>query len=346
MKNIIYIGNSNPKTSSYQRAKALERLGNNVIIKDPYVIVEKKMKLALSNKFHYLSGYRFLQSILIDWIREINFTEIKPDIVWVNSGELLGSKCIAILKMNHCPVILYNNDDPTGGRDGGRFGSLLSAIKLYDLCVVMREVNINEFKALGAKNVLKVTMSCDEVANHPFDKAEDIPKKFHSDVAFIGTWMRHENRDEFLLDLINRGVPLSIWGDRWYKSPLWNAIKPFHRGSALSGKDYVAAIQGAKICLGLLSKGNRDLHTMRSFEIPYIGGLLCAERTVEHEKFYLEGHEAVFWNDSSECADVCLKLLKDDKLRNDIREAGFRRVRELGVLNEPICQKIIANCLA
>jgi hypothetical protein len=153
--------------------------------------------------------------------------------------------------------------------------------------------------------------------------------------------MRHEKRDEFLLKLVRLGVPVSIWGDRWEKSPFFAELKSYWRGPAVYGRDYVAGIQGAKICLGFLSKGNRDLYTRRSVEVPFIGSFFCAERTTEHEKMYKEGEEAVFWSSAEECAQVCLKMLKDDELRDTIRLAGMKRVRELNAGNEDVCRSIV-----
>ena len=91
-------------------------------------------------------------------------------------------------------------------------------------------------------------------------------------------------------------------------------LKPYFKGQTLKGKDYISAIQGSKICLGLLSKGNRDLHTTRTFEIPFIGSLLCAERTSEHLELFDENLEAVFWNSAEECAEKCKELLKNQLL--------------------------------
>jgi spore maturation protein CgeB len=142
-------------------------------------------------------------------------------------------------------------------------------------------------------------------------------------------------------------VPLSIWGGRWGRSPLWQSLQPACRGGILAGRDYVAAIQGAKLCLGLLSKGNRDLHTTRSLEIPFAAGLLCAERTSDHQVLYQEGKEAVFWRDATECARVCHYLLENEPLREGIRLAGQERVKALRVGNEDICQRILRTaCVA
>jgi spore maturation protein CgeB len=337
---ILYIGDSSSGSSSAARANALSRLGHKVVLIDPYQAFHEQLGPTWLAAFHFRTGYRFVSFGVKAWLKRI-IPEYKPDLVWVNSGELFGPEAIKIIRQLPCPVILYINDDPMGLRDGHRFDSLQKAIKFYDCCVVMREINVFEFRAKGAKDVLRVHMSYDEVAHKPYESYADIPLQFHSEVAFIGTWMRHEKRDEFLLKLVQQGVSVSIWGDRWEKSPLFSKLKPHWRGRALYGRDYVAALQGAKVCLGLLSKGNRDLHTTRSLETTYAAGVLCAERTPEHLEMYREGVEAVFWSDADECAEKCKELLADDEKRERIRIAGMKRVRELKAGNENVCQTIL-----
>lgn len=339
--NILYIGDNDNASTSYHRASALLRLGHHVDIRNPAYACENQLENFILGKFHYRTGYRFIQKKIMTWLSDIVDDITTPDLIWVNGGELIGAKGVQLLKQLGCPVILYNNDDPTGGRDGRRFDSLLQALPYYDLCAVMREINIEEYKALGAQKVIKVTMSYDEILHQPFEPSQEIPVQFKSQIAFIGTWMRHEKRDEFLLKLIDAGLPVSIWGDRWQKSPHWDRLHVYYRGGALSGRDYVAAVQGAKLCIGMLSKGNRDLHTTRSMEIPYIGGLLCAERTSEHTAMYKEGEEAVFWKDNEECIAVCKKLVSDYELRDNIRIAGKQRVMKNKTGNEDVCAVIL-----
>ncbi|EOR92912.1 hypothetical protein ADIARSV_4000 [Arcticibacter svalbardensis MN12-7] len=337
MAHILYIGDCNPNTTSAHRANALERLGNVIIRRDPYQIFS-------SRRFefvHFRTGYHLKQSAINKWATDIVNTIQKPDLVWVGSGELLGPKSIKILKTFNVPIVVYNNDDPTGKRDGHKFDSLIKALPLYDLVVVVRNETKEGCLKAGAKRVMRVFMSYDEIAHHPYRNPAEIPNDFKSEVAFIGTWMRHEKRDEFFMELLKRNIPLRIWGDRWEKSPYWNTLKSVHSGGGLGGRNYVAAIQGAKICLGLLSKGNRDLHTQRSLEIPYAGGLLCAERTTEHLEMYKEGVEAVFWADAKECAAVCSELLANDVKRESIRQAGMKRIRANSIGNEDVCQSIL-----
>jgi spore maturation protein CgeB len=338
---ILYLGDDHPGSTSAHRALALQRLGHDVIIKNPLHGLPDSLKSPLWNAINFKTGYRMIQPAIKSWARRTVDSMKKPDLIWVDSGELLGEKSMQILKSAGCPIVLYNIDDPTGKRDGHRFDLLIKSLLHYDLVVVVRKETELECLALGAKKVIKVNRSYDEIAHRPFENRDFIPEKFKSDIAFIGTWMRKEKRDEFLLKLINHGVPVSIWGDSWQKSPLYAQLKPYYRGSGLSGRDYIAAIQGAKVCLGLLSAGNRDLHTTRSFEVPYAGGLLCAERTTEHTALYKEDHEATFWSDADECAAICKTLLIEDQKRERIRIAGMNKVRSIQGGNEDLCRLVL-----
>lgn len=340
---ILYIGDDLPSSTSFHRAAALIRIGHKVDIENPYVHCRNNFKNPLINKIHYITGYYFLQRKVNKWADFLLSQGRKYDLIWINSGELIGSKALQLLKTTGCPTILYNNDDPTGMRDGNRFRTLLKAIKFYDLVVIRKEKNNNSYQSLGVKNILNILMSYDEIAHKDYDLLEGIDTKYKSDIVFVGTWIRGENRDLFILELIKEGLEVTIWGDRWEKSIYWNDLKKYHKGHALSGYEYIAAIQGAKICLGFLSKANGDLHTRRSVEIPFSGGLLCAERTSVHQEMYQDGREALFWNDVQECAAICKKILSDDNLRESVRIAGMKKVRELKVGNEDICKKIISE---
>jgi spore maturation protein CgeB len=342
---ILYIGHAALESTSRHRADALTRLGHEVIVADPYAALATHLQGRLRGALHYRTGYRFLQPTIKRWLTNRLQQRQWFDIVWVDNGELLGVDCVRLLRSAGLLMVLYNHDDPTGKRDGHRFDSLLKSLPLYDVCAVVRQENIEEFAGRGAKVVMRVWMSYDEVMHAPYQDLSDVPANYRSEVVFIGTWMRGEGRDQFVLDLVKRGIPVSIWGQRWEKSPLWAQLKGCYRGGNLSGRDYVAAIQGAKVCLGMLSKGNRDLHTTRTMEIPYAGGVLCAERTSEHLELYKDGVEAVFWNDVDECAQQCRRLLDDEPWRESVRRAGMARVRASHLGHEDICGMLIDAAL-
>ena len=106
-------------------------------------------------------------------------------------------------------------------------------------------------------------------------------------------------------------------------------------------RHYCAAILSSKVCLGVLSKQNRDQHTTRSIEIPFIGGLLCAERTSEHQQMYVDKSEAFFWDDAIECAQLCHEILNDSLLRREVALQGHLRAMQCPYFNEKILRHII-----
>lgn len=218
----------------------------------------------------------------------------------------------------------------------------LKAVPDYDLLVVVRENNVSEAYSLGAKNVIHVFRSADEKAHYPRALTYEDYIQWASEILFIGTWM--PERGPFMAALIQAGLPLTIYGDHWQKAKEWPILRKAWKGNGLyKDEDYAKAIQTAKISLGLLSKGNRDLHTTRSLEIPSLGGLFCAERTSEHLKLYQESEEAVFWFDEIECIKLCKMLLSDEEKRKKIAAKGRVRCIQNNNFNEALMSKIIST---
>jgi dsDNA-binding SOS-regulon protein len=91
----------------------------------------------------------------------------------------------------------------------------------------------------------------------------------------------------------------------------------------------------------MLSKGNRDMHTTRSSEIPFIGSAFCAERTEEHSMMFREGEEAAFWDDAKECAEACQSLLRDEPRRQRMVEQARTKLDALQLGNEAVCARIL-----
>jgi spore maturation protein CgeB len=261
------------------------------------------------------------------------------DIAFADNGSLLTPGSVRRLRQRCGHVVNFNHDDPFGHRDRVRFSAYRRAVAEYDLVVVVRPTNVNEANESGARQVLLHPMVSDEVAHAPRALTPAIRAQWQSEVAFVGSWM--PERGPFMLDLVRRGVPLSIFGPGWRKAPEWAQLAAHHRAEYLDGDHYAYAVQCAKVSLGLLSKGNRDLHTTRSMEIPALGGLLCAERTAEHLQFYREGEEAAFWSDSAECAEVSLALLADTPRRERIASGGRARSLRNGYTSENLIRKVI-----
>ena len=262
------------------------------------------------------------------------------DAVWVDSGRNVGPKLVREMRERWGPVINYNPDDPFGYRDRLAWLLYRKAVPEYSLMVVVRTPNVEEAKVLGARRVERIYRLADEVAHAPRMVDPERARTFDADVAFTGTCF--EDRGAFMASLVERGLPLSLRGNRWDRTPQWSILQRAWKGPGTTNdEDYAAAILCAKINMGLLSQANRDEHTSRSAEIPYMGGLFCAPRTPEHLGMYRDGEEAVFWDDADECLAVCTALLKEPERMREIAANGRKRALANGYVNEPVLARLL-----
>ena len=334
---VLYVGPD--RGTSGHRARAIGRLGHRVRLVDPRVFVSGSRWLA---RWTWRTGALGLS----EYLRRRVLAAVGPghwDVALVDGGELIGPALVRDLARRADRVVNYNIDDPFGRRDRDRWRLYLRAAPDYDLLVVVRQVNVGEAYARGARQVLRVFRSADEDAHAPRPHAAHEAGRLEESVLFIGTWM--PGRGAFAAELVRRGVPLAIYGDGWARAPEWPAVRACWRGPAIYGDGYVRALGAAGACLGLLSAGNRDLHTTRSMEIPFAGGLFCAERTSEHCELYREGEEAVFWADAEECAERCRELAAAGARRREIARSGRRRCVANGHLNERVMDRVLCEAM-
>jgi spore maturation protein CgeB len=333
---ILYLGIDSG--TSRHRALSLRRLGHKVRHLNPHSFLPPGRITDFWNHHTGALGLgKFVRARVLNSIRNMEF-----DLAWVDAGNLICPELVQDLKRQARFVINYNVDDPYGTRDSNKWRIYLRSVPYYDRLVVLRECNVVEAYQAGATAVMRVYMSSDEVAHAPRKVTVADRAKWSSELAFVGTWM--PERGPFLARLAGLGLPVSIWGDRWSKAKEWPILRRLWKGPALrNDDDYAMAIQCAKVCIGLISKGNRDLCTQRSFEIPQLGGVLCAERTPEHLALYRQDTEAVFWGDPNECAEKCRRLLSDENWRNQVARNGQIRATRNATANQVVMNEIICR---
>jgi spore maturation protein CgeB len=335
---ILYIG---PDSGTCRHRRfALERLGHRVSLVDPYLAYPfPRLTRGWSFKTGALGLAGLVERYVLSLVGDQQF-----DLALVDGGEQISPRLVHALR-RHAPILVnLNNDHPYAPRDGRRWRLVLQALPLYDLYVAPRLSTVQAARRAGVRNVMQMNFAADEIAHRPITLTPEDHARFDADVVFAGAWM--PERGPLLVRLIERGVPLRIYGDRWEKAAEHTVLKPYIAGGSMIGDNYAKALQGAKIAIGLLSKGNEDLHTQRSLEVPAMGVLLCAERTSDHMAMYEDGVEAVFWDDADECADLCLKLLAEPERIASIAEAGRLRLARNGDYNEQLMAKVLATAVA
>jgi hypothetical protein len=335
---ILYLGDDSPHSTSEHRAAALRRLGHDVVQLNTQDAIPASRWTAILN---IRTGFRcFERRVCRHLFAAIGHRLF--DVVWIDCGQQLGPGFYKKIKAKGGTIINYNLDDPFGGRDHRKWDLYKQAVKYHDVTVVVRPENISEAGSWGARRVLRVFRSYDPVAHARREIPAAEANRRPADVVFVGSWM--PERGPFMVRLLELGVPLSIFGDHWQKAKEWPRLRSILRGGAIYGDDHVKAIQTAKVALGLLSEGNRDRHTTRSAEIPFIGGAaFCAQRTEEHEAMYRDTVEAAFWKTPEECAELCRRLLGDEGIRRSMVGAARARVIDLGLSNDRVQSWIISQ---
>jgi spore maturation protein CgeB len=331
---ILYIGPDSG--TSRHRFHALQRLGHTVKLVDTFKAFGGAAALMT---WGFRTGYLGLEQVITNFTLNSIGNETF-DVVWVDNGETVGKRLAKALKKHSRFMLNHNLDNPFTARDGHRWRLFRQGLPYYDLFATPRASTRNAALAGGATRAIAVHFTADEVVHRPVTLSDADRVMFKSEVAFVGTWM--PERGPFLKRIADRGVPLRIFGPRWNKSAEYSDLSPHITCRSLDDSDYVKAVAGTKIAIGLLSIGNEDLHTTRSLEIPAIGTLLCAWRTTDHNELYLDGKEAVFFDTPDECADSCLALLADEDRLKSISAAGHVRNRENNWFNERLCADLLS----
>lgn len=320
-------------------AEAIERRGHEVLHTDPYAEITKN-KLVEYWSWH--TG-ALGTSLLAEQTVRRDVGDGHFDVAFVDNGELISPRTVDFLKSRTSGVSLFLRDNPFVPRDGLRWRTLLAALPRYDLFVTRRTSTAEEATSRGVKSVMHTTLFADEILHQPQAPTAEERAKYGAPVSFVGTWF--PERGPFIETLVRRGVPLKVIGHRWSRAANYSTFAHVVVPGYLSPREYSAAVRSSSIAIAMLSKGNADLHTARSLEIPAMGVLFCAERTSEHLAMYKEGAEAVFWSSAEECADICLALLEDPDRIARIAAAGRRRVAASDHWTEPTMERILARTL-
>lgn len=328
---ILYVGATGG--TSLQRAKALVRIGHDVIHVSPYDRLPKLWAAWLQR----VGGFG------IDWFVARHLTktisDVDFDFAHVDSGDVIGPHSFAVIKSKASIVTNYNADNPYADPpiSGQRWNLFRRVVSRYDLAVTIRRPNILDWmNTQGVRRAITTFHTSDEIIHIA---SEDLDDTWRSQVCFVGTWM--PGREIFMGTLIDAGVPLTIYGPRWHKATNYAQLKPYIKSNFLEGGDYARAISGAKIAIAILNGDNFDLHTGRSVEIPAIGTAMIAQRTTYHEELYNGGLEALFFDNAVDCALQCLALLADHDRLEKIAAAGHVRAIKNNHFNEPLMQMIV-----
>lgn len=334
----LYLGDTTG--TSRHRSEAMRRIGWDVDVIDPRACFGNS---SLAEKWIWHAGSFGMAGLVRRYVLR-NLKHDRYDVCIVNHGELIAPELVRELRPKVGAILYYNGDNPFVARDHHRWRLTRKSLALYDLCATPRISTAEEGTRRGLA-MYRYIQTADEVIHRPRQYSEADRVRYGSDVSFIGTWF--PERGPFVVQLLEAGVDVRIFGANWDKAPEYERVK--HAviiPNLLGDEDYARATQYARIALGFVSVANQDFHTHRSVEIPALGTLLCAQRTDQHRELYREGEEAVFWDDMDECAAQCRALLAEPDRLAAISAAGAARQAASPHWNETLMTTLIDRALA
>lgn len=208
-------------------------------------------------------------------------------------------------------VANYLTDDPWN--PAHRAPWFLNALPEYYAVFSPRQANLGDLAALGCSKVSYLPFAFDPALHFSEEPSDNERENFSTDVLFIGG--ADEDRVPVCVAIAASGLSLAIYGDYWDRSEL---ARPFWRGYA-NPSTLRKATSAARVCLCLARKANRDGHTMRSYEVPAMRGVILAEATDDHKDMFGE-EGALYFRDTPEMIEKARWLVA--------REAGARRMAE------------------
>ena len=322
---MLFIGDQWLGSNARSLSMALRRNGWLVEILDPGYFLPQptytKFSLILRKLMNGLYRFNLNREILY------RIDSSPPAIVFVYKGTAIRPDTIQHIANSNSTVVLYYPDFSlyASGKN------IPQCIPLYDAILTAKSFGEDDMRPLGAKETHLVLHGCDTDVHRPIPQ-ELLPKPMRCEVAFIGMWSPHK---EAVLDgLLKRipGLDLKIWGKYWDRS---NALTVRERftGRAVFGDQYAAAIQSARINLGLLSEkrfgaSSGDLTTARTFEIPGCGAFMLHQRNEEVLGCFEEGKEIECFDSIDELAEKVHYYLDHEQERATIAKAGYERCVE------------------
>lgn len=214
-------------------------------------------------------------------------------------------------------TINFSSDDPWNPAHRSRW--FLDAIRAYELILTPRRVNIEQFRAAGARRVEHLPFGYDPWLLAPTPVAGIDPA---AQLLFVGT--ADGDRHRYVCELLDLGCRPLLVGTYWDR---WPETRALGIGQRTPGE--IAWLTAhAAACLILVRRANRDGHVMRSLEAAAAGGCLIVEDTADHRELYGADGDAVrYAGNASAVVEAFAELRRDPELRDHRAQKVGDRIR-------------------
>tara|TARA_B100001093_G_scaffold479610_1_gene508748 strand:+ start:1532 stop:2536 length:1005 start_codon:yes stop_codon:yes gene_type:complete len=316
---------SNKEGNAYELFKSME-LHNK--IKPKFINLKRKPLNKLIKKIFIKLGFPLDEFSFNDSLLKLDLNQY--DVIFIVKGITILPNTLSSIKKNkpNIKLVSWSLDDMYARHNNSFYYK--KGLKFYDYIFTTKSYNVNELKSFNAKKIIFHYQCCNDYIFN-YKKSVKAPNKV--DVSFVG--FPEKQRFESLKFLAQNGIKVNIYGSVKWKSRKYNFKHPnfIVEPRQLDFNEYIDKIAESKLSICFLRKMNRDLHTTRSVEIPAIGTLMIAEKTIEHSKLFKENEEAIFFKNNLELLKKIKFYLKNEQKRKRIADNGQKRIKELGLSN-------------
>lgn len=235
----------------------------------------------------------------------------RPDVVLVIKGDRFDESVHEAMDAAGARRFLWLYDEVRRTRHDEQ------SLDRYEGLISYSPLDVAAFRASGRE--------CLYVPN-AFDPTMQPTPRHTNQVLFIGA--RYPRRQHLMEALAKAGVPHLAVGRAWSRHPIdrartWEwARPPVTSTRDIDRLEGYALTAGAPAAINI--HGDQDGFTMKTFEVPGVGGVQLVDRD-DVSEFYEPGREVLVFHNADELIDLSQRLIADDRWGDRIREAGRAR---------------------
>jgi spore maturation protein CgeB len=248
---------------------------------------------------------------------------MRPELVLILRGELIGVEAIAALKRAAAgPMATWWVDDPD------RYPGSPDRLRLYDHVFLFDRACARRLEQAGIGPVTFLPCACDETVFHPRPVTRRQRAQYGSEIALVA-WC-YPNRAAVVNALT--GFDVRVWGRGWRTREARVLLDRAARG-AVRGLGYVSDAQAAliynatAIALNVHHSQSREaaLNT-RAFEVLATGAFELVDAVQGMEELLVPDDEVVTYRSPAEARERAAYYLRHPDARARIASRGHERV--------------------
>ena len=301
---------------------------SSIIPKSMYLSLDNESRLSQRRFLRRIDGKAFTNQNIISanekLLRAVD--ELNPNIIWFEKPLIFTPDTLTKIKLKYPKILLVSrqDDNPFGLRSFEKpfWHYFIKNIPFFDIHFVKRESDKDLFLLNGAKKISFFWSGYDEKYFYP-----PVDQRPVRDLAFSFIGTNFDGRGRFILEL-QRILGLNnfyVAGANWDKSLLKFKFPKCVSNLEIPDTELRSIYLRSYACLGLFSTSNMDEFSGRSFMISASGAPLVAPKSKMHDYFFIDGEEALFFNNVDECASMINRLIQNPKFCDYISNQGAIR---------------------